>query len=183
MPTILTPNNPVINLFNTGYAFEGIDGQLWVFNSFLGVHVTGSPIKQVFMSKTGCSIVRWIIPTEEVTLASCYEKNRLLLMAGKEYSESDPMCSLGVEPLAVARIDVSDNYLNTGTKLLVTFEVESQRPNKIHMFTGGELVASTEVFGKSMRSLLFDITKDPFTVAIRPAKNDLFIYSVRIEIL
>ncbi len=181
---VLTPKNPYLYIMTES---DCAIATLNVYNWFLGVFEKGEPVKETAypISGSGRPLVRWAIPTQEETLAIAYAKDRLLLVTGKDYTDTDPINYTRDPNVHVPVVLMHNSYV--GKQVLVTFDIEALRPNKVQLYLNEQLVGNSalNINGRCRRGVLLDVTQQDqsFCVALRPASKELYVYSVQIDII
>lgn len=179
-PIILTPINPWAR---AQYPIA----QLSVYNWFVGVHIYGAPGEYLVRGiRPGTFYTSFMVPYVEETLETLYEKNALLLVTGKDYSDTDPIDPLGrlsVEDQPTVVVELFKGAFPQGKQLLVTFDLKALRPNKVQLFYWYEFIGSFDVDGRCKRAVLFDTPAETLYISLRPASKELYIYSVQVDVL
>jgi hypothetical protein len=166
-----------------------VAGDISVFSWFVGVRIYGLPGEYLVPGiLPGTFAYRFMIPYVEETLETLYEKNALLIVTGKDYKDTDPIDPLGWFPDVYWQpsvcVSLRPEGICQGKQLLVTFDLRVLRPSQVQLFVNRDFQGSFDVQGRCKRAVLFDTPSAPdLYVFLRPASNELYIYSVQVDVL
>jgi hypothetical protein len=176
----LTPRNT-----RWGTGPQDFYGDLSVYNWFTGVRAYGLPGLYHVVGRDYREPYRYMTPYLEETLESLYEKDRLLLIAREDYTNNTEFIEhLWKQSNATLRVSATypENYL--GKQLMATFDFEALRTNEVQLFFNREHQETLPVYGRCRKAVLVDLTDDhDYVFTLRPARRELYIYSVEAEVV
>jgi hypothetical protein len=124
-----------------------------------------------------------MIPYVDEPLETLYEKNRLLLVARKDFTNDAALGEYYKQNIVLASVTVFDFYEFQGRKLMVTFDIETLRENEIQLFVGEELEETIYVNRRCKRAVLVDIPDfAELYFFLRPVHKELYIHGIEIDL-
>lgn len=184
----LTPRNPYYSADDDVYL-----ARLTVNNWVTGVHATGpagfyyqlvtNPWTGGPWGGTGAIAQRkFMIPYVEETLETLYEKNRLLLIVDKDYTDNTSIDFDSLYNETNVIVEIGINQISECKQMMVTFDVEAPRPEDTQLFYWGQYQQTLPLSGRGKKSILIDRIGGAgrYKFILRPVKFGLYIYSAEV---